>query len=144
MKIYLDACVLSRLSDERLQPRVAAEAAAIEQVFRRIFLGEIYWSASISLRREVMRNPDRDKRNDALALLAYAGELQHASDSVKARAQMLHAAGYGAFDGLHLAHAESDGADALLTTDDRFIKQAGRGLGEPLVWVVNPVDWLRR
>jgi len=63
---------------------------------------------------------------------------------MKERAKVLHAAGYGAFDALHLAHAEADGVEALLTTDDRFIKRAQRGLGNPLVRVVNPVDWLRR
>ncbi len=144
MKIYLDACVLSRLSDERTQARVAAEAAAIEQVFRTIFLGDVVWLGSQSLRREVRRNTDRDKRNDALALLAYAEELPDASEAIKQRAESLHAVGYGAFDALHLAHAEAQGVDVLLTTDDRFMKQAARGLGNPLVTVVNPVDWLRR
>ncbi len=136
--------MLSRLSDERLQTRVADEAAAIEQVFRMIFLGEVIWSASMSLRREVNRNPDRDKRNDALALLAFAGDLREASPSVRARAEVLRTAGYGAFDGLHMAHAEADRVDALLTTDDRFIRQAGRGLGEPTIRIVNPIDWLQR
>lgn len=144
MKVYLDACVLSRLSDERRQARVAAEAEAIEAVFRLIYLGDVEWSASIALLREISRNPDRDKRNDALSLLSYAGELQEASAAVKERAEFFHAAGYGAFDGLHLAHAEAAAADVLLSTDDRFVKQAGRGSGNPLVLVMNPIDWLRR
>ncbi len=144
MKIYLDACVLSRLSDDRTQARVAAEAEAIEQILRMIFLGEVVWSGSQTLQREVSRNPDRDKRNDALALLAYADELPDASEAVKQRAEFLHTLGYGAFDALHLAHAESQGVAVLLTTDDRFMKQAVRGSGKPLVAVMNPVDWLRR
>jgi len=144
LKIYLDACVLNRLSDDRTQARVAAEAEAIENIFRMILLGGVAWSASVALEREIGRNPDRDKRNDALALLSYAGELHEIAEIVKERAKELHAVGYGAFDALHLAYAEADCVDALLTTDDRFIKKAGRGLGNPLVQVMNPVDWLRR
>ncbi len=144
MKIYLDACVLNRLSDDRTQARVAAEAKAVEAIFRSIFLGEISWSASFSLYREIARNPDREKRNDALALLAYAGELREVSPTVKVRAESLHEAGFGAFDALHLAQAEADQVDFLITTDDRFIKQATRGLGNALTRVMNPVDWLRR
>jgi len=144
LKIYLDACVLNRLSDDRTQARVAAEAEAIENIFRMILLGSVEWSASVALEREIGRNPDRDKRNDALALLSYAGELHEIAEIVKERAKELHAVGYGAFDALHLAYAEADCVDALLTTDDRFIKKAGRGLGNPLIQVMNPVDWLRR
>jgi predicted nucleic acid-binding protein len=144
LKIYLDACVLNRLSDDRTQARVAVEAEVIENIFRMILLGSMEWSASVALEREIARNPDRDKRNDALGLLSYASELREIAEAVRERAKELHAAGYGAFDALHLAYAEADGADALLTTDDRFIKKAGRGLGKPLVPVMNPVDWLRR
>jgi predicted nucleic acid-binding protein len=144
LKIYLDACVLNRLSDDRAQARVAAEAEAIENIFRMILLGNVEWSASVALGREIVRNPDRDKRNDALGLLSYAGELREITEAEKERAKELHAAGYGAFDALHLVSAEADGVDALLTTDDRFIKKAGRGLGNPLVQVMNPLDWLRR
>jgi hypothetical protein len=52
-------------------------------------------------------------------------------------------AGYGAFDALHLAHAEETQVDALLTTDDRFVRQTIRGLGNPMIRVVNPVEWVR-
>jgi predicted nucleic acid-binding protein len=144
LKVYLDACVLSRLSDDRTQARVAAEAATIEQIFRMIFLGEVVWSGSQTLRHEVNRNPDRDKRNDALALLAYADEMPDATEALRERAEILHTLGYGAFDALHLAHAESQGVEVLLTTDDRFMRLAARGAGKPSVPLMNPVDWLRR
>jgi predicted nucleic acid-binding protein len=56
---------------------------------------------------------------------------------------LLERAGYGAFDALHLAVAEEFGADALLTTDDQFLKQAKRGLGKPATVVVNPLNWVQ-
>ena len=49
----------------------------------------------------------------------------------------------GAFAALHLSSAEAGEANVLLTTDDRFIKRAGRRAGSPRVRVVNPVEWLR-
>ena len=51
--------------------------------------------------------------------------------------------GYGAFDALHLACAEQGFVDAFLTTDDRLIRQVGRGLGKPTMRVLNPVNWVQ-
>jgi predicted nucleic acid-binding protein len=59
------------------------------------------------------------------------------------RAKELEALGYGPFDALHLSNAEAGAADALLTTDDRFMKRAARRIGLPSVRVLNPVEWLR-
>jgi predicted nucleic acid-binding protein len=142
MRIYLDACALNRLSDDQTQPRVRAEAEAVEQVLRLVIHGQAEWSASIALFREIRRNPDHEKRNDALSLLSHAGALQEAAGQVVQRAEALRELGYGAYDALHLAHAEADHCDVLLTTDDRFMKQARRGMGAPLVRVANPIDWL--
>ena len=44
---------------------------------------------------------------------------------------------------LSMLCAEAGVADVLLTTDDRFVGRAGRGLGSPRVRVLNPVAWLR-
>jgi len=141
MKVYLDACVLNRLSDDRTQQRIRKEAEAVEEIFRSIFLGEIEWSASVAVELEVSRNPNLEKRQDALVLLTYAGPLVEATAEIAERAEELYRLGYGAADGLHLAFAEADHVDILLTTDDRFLRQAARGLGRPLVRVANPVNW---
>lgn len=50
-------------------------------------------------------------------------------EAVALRAHGLVKLGYGPFDALHLAAAESVGAAALLTTDDGFLKRAARRLG---------------
>ncbi len=65
-------------------------------------------------------------------------------DLISDRARELTKAGYGAFDALHLATAESAGVDALLSTDDQFIRLALRGVGHPRVTVQNPVSWIRK
>jgi predicted nucleic acid-binding protein len=44
------------------------------------------------------------------------------------------------FDSLHLAAAESGGADVFLTTDDRLLRAAKQI--EMNITVANPVTWL--
>lgn len=143
MKIYLDACALNRLTDDQSQPRIHSEAEAVEQIFHFIWKQKIEWSASTALVAELRRNPNAGKRHDALALLSYAGTPFSPTRDAIERARFLESSGYGAFDALHLACAEALRADALLTTDDRFVRQAMRGLGIPTVPVLNPLDWLK-
>jgi predicted nucleic acid-binding protein len=81
------------------------------------------------------------RREDALAMLPYAAEVRVPTPLVADRARALNALGYGEFDALHLAMAENSGVDLLLTTDDRFLRKAQRGLGEPSVRVANPLDY---
>jgi predicted nucleic acid-binding protein len=98
--------------------------------------------ASIVLEAEIRRNPDRGRRNDALELISLAGELLRPHSASIERAKALEALGYGALDALHLACAEQALVDAFLTTDDRLIRQVGRGLGKPTIRVLNPVNWV--
>jgi predicted nucleic acid-binding protein len=81
--------------------------------------------------------------DDALKLISLAGELLRPQSVSFDRARTLEALGYGVFDALHLACAEQALVDVLLTTDDRFIRQVGRGLGKPAMRVLNPVNWVR-
>jgi predicted nucleic acid-binding protein len=143
VRIYLDACVLNRITDDQHQARVRAESDAVEHILRLISERRVEWAASTVLATELLRNPDRARLQDAVALLARAGQLASPSPGALQRALLLAAAGYGSFDAYHLACAEEANADALLTTDDRFIRRAGRRLGNPAVRVLNPVDWLK-
>jgi predicted nucleic acid-binding protein len=143
LKIYLDACALNRLTDDQSQSRIRTEAEAVERVLHLVRKGEAEWKASTVLEAEIRRNPNGEGRNDALALLSFAGELLRPHQVSIERARALEAIGYGAFDALHLACAEQAAIDVLLTTDDRFIKQAGRRLGKPAIRVLNPVNWLQ-
>jgi hypothetical protein len=74
-KIYLDACTLNRLTDDQSQPRIHSEAEAVERVLYLVWKGEPEWMASTVLEAEIRRNPDRERRNDALKLISFAGEL---------------------------------------------------------------------
>jgi predicted nucleic acid-binding protein len=141
LKVYLDACALNRLRDEKVQPRVIAEAEAVEKILHMTLSDGLELIASDVLRMELNRNGDEDKRYDALELLEYASEIAAVTPEIRLRALSLAAEGYGPTDALHLAVAESKRVDALLTTDDRFIAKAVRGAGNPLVRVMNPVKW---
>ena len=63
--------------------------------------------------------------------------------SIAQRARELSSSGYGAYDALHLAAGEFAKADVLLSTDDRFIKTAARGEGNPTIIVQNPISWIK-
>jgi predicted nucleic acid-binding protein len=142
LRIYLDACSLNRLTDDQRQSRIRAVSEAVQQILSLILMGKVEWKASRALEVELLQNPDLAKRADSLDLLSYAGTLPKLSEEVLRRGRLLAKSGYGVFDALHLAHAEEMRVDALLTTDDRFVRQASRGLGNPTTRVVNPLDWI--
>jgi predicted nucleic acid-binding protein len=57
------------------------------------------------------------------------------------RGRALESLGFRAFDALHIACAESAGAEVLLTTDDRLRKQAARQREKLALPVENPAKW---
>jgi predicted nucleic acid-binding protein len=142
-RIYLDACALNRLLDDQRQARIRREAEAVEEIFALVQSRRALWVAGAVLEAEITRTPDRQRREDLLALMRLADERPRLSLQAVARASVLEGLGYGAFDALHLAIAEELAVDVLLTTDDRFLKRAGRGSGKPFVLVMNPVNWLQ-
>jgi predicted nucleic acid-binding protein len=143
VRIYLDACCLNRLTDDQSQSRIAEEAEAVERILRLLRDGAIEWLSSTVLKTETSNNPDAERRHEAEVLLSLATDTIPLDSEIIRRATELEDAGYGAFDALHLSSAEAAIADVLLTTDDRFVRQAGRGLGSPRVRVLNPVEWIR-
>lgn len=142
-RVYLDACALIRLFDEESQARVRAESHAVEEFFTRVFQGTVRWVVSEVLEAEVLNNPYSDKRPEVLELLALSTERIILTDDAFERAAFLEELGHGAFDALHLACAEQAQVDALLTTDDRFIRRVQRGLGNSAIRVENPVNWMK-
>jgi predicted nucleic acid-binding protein len=59
------------------------------------------------------------------------------------RAASLEAYGFKPADALHVAAAEQQGADVLLTCDDRLCRTARRRRRQLRVRVANPLDWLQ-
>ena len=142
-RIYLDACSLIRLFDEGSQARVRAESHAVEEFFTGVFQGTVRWVISEVLEAETLNNPYSDTRPEVLELLTFSTERIILTEEAFQRADDLEKLGHGAFDALHLACAEQAQVDALLTTDDRFIRRVQRGVGNSAIAVENPVNWMR-
>lgn len=142
MRVYLDACCLSRLTDDQSQARIREEAEAVEQVLAGVRRGVVELLSSEALEDEVRRNPSRERRTEAQTTLTLAVTSLEIDDVIALRARSLVGLGYGPFDALHAA-AESAGADVLLTTDDRLLKRAARKLGDPRIPVRNPLSWIK-
>jgi len=124
-----------------LEQRIALEAAAMDRLLQGMRAGRLQWIASSILAVEIGNNPDEQRRNSSLALLRFASEIHRPSATSGARARQLSSLGYGRLDALHLAMAEEHHCDLLLTTDDRFLRRALRGLGKPSVRVENPLNY---
>jgi predicted nucleic acid-binding protein len=128
-----DNCCLSRLTDDQSQ------LGLLSKVRR----GIIDLISSEALEDEARQNPSIERRTEIQTLLSLAAKTVEIDGSVEERARELSAAGYGLYDALHLAAAESAGVDVLLTTDDRFFNRAARGGGSPRISVGNPVSWIQ-
>jgi predicted nucleic acid-binding protein len=143
VRVYLDACCLSRLTDDHSQARIREEAEAIEQVLAGVRRGTVDLVSSEALEDEVRRNSSMERRVEAQTILSLAAARIEIDGPIVVRAQDLVGLGYGPFDALHIAAAEFMGADVLLTTDDRLLKRSARKLGNPRIPVRNPLSWIK-
>ena len=87
------------------------------------------------------RNPDPSRRQEIASLLALSADSIALGRTEEERAEEFCEAGLDTYDALHLACAESGRADALLTTDDRFVSIVAKAV-ESTVTVCNPVNWI--
>jgi predicted nucleic acid-binding protein len=143
VKVYLDVCCLSRLTDDQGQPRIREEAEAVEKILARVRAGVIDLISSEALADEAKRNPSLDRRLEVEALLAFGAISVAVDETLLLRARELAAFGYGPYDALHVASAEGGEADVLLTTDDRLLSRAARGIGNPRIPIRNPLSWMK-
>jgi predicted nucleic acid-binding protein len=139
----LDGCCLNRLRDDQSQIRVRDEAEAVEGILRLVQDGRATWVSSRVLEIEISRNPDLERREDILALLAFADEVVIPQSEEAARARSLEQLGFGEFDALHLVCAEQENVEVFLTTDDGLLRRARRHAGAIRVRVENPLSWYR-
>ena len=79
-----------------------------------------------------------------MQLYAQASEVYQLSEVDIARAKVLANLGFSGMDALHLACAESCGANVFLTADDRLFLRVVRLADQLQVIVENPLNWLVR
>jgi len=139
--IYLDLCCLNRPFDDQHQARVRLESEAVLGIVQLARLGELTLIGSEALDLESSQNPDTDRRRKVEAFLSAATSKVTVGAGERQRGRDLESLGLQAFDALHIACAESAGAEVLLTTDDRFRKKAARLQNKLALRVENPAKW---
>jgi predicted nucleic acid-binding protein len=142
MRIYLDTCALNRPFDDRTHDRIRLEAEAVLVILGHIASGAWQWVSSDMLDYEIDHIEDPDRKNQVADQTSMAQSQVGIGPAHVQRAEELQALGFRPKDALHVACAESAGADVLLTTDDRFLRAASRNRRRLRVSVRNPLEWL--
>jgi predicted nucleic acid-binding protein len=141
MKIYLDVCCLNRPFDDQGQSRIRLETEVILAILDECMRGQLTWISSEAVEEEIVRDPEPDRRSNLMHLLRFAAARAIIEPEARTRAEGYCRAGLRPIDGLHLAAAAQAGCDALLTTDDDFVRKVSRINPPPGVLVANPLKW---
>ncbi len=141
--IYLDACCLNRPFDDQSQPRVHLEAEAVLIILARLKTREWEWLGSTVLALEINQITEPARKARIQLLMTAIQRSVFVQTAEHNRGKELSALGLPAVDALHLACAESGGADVFLTTDDRLLRQAKRMATQLRVRVENPLTWIK-
>ena len=142
-KIYMDVCCWNRPFDDQTQARVHLEAEAVLAVVSEIEGGQLQLLHSEVVDLEIANAPDLKRRERLQALIPRRHRYIRHEQRMSARALDLEQRGFSGIDALHLACAESAGADVLLTTDDRLLRLAVRHENFLRVRVANPLAWMQ-
>ena len=140
MKIYLDTSVYNRPFDDQTQPRIWLETLALALVLQLVEAGEAMLINSTVLEFENSRNPFSLRQDWMSRCLEQATDYQRVDESIRERAETLEKHGLKAIDSLHVACAESAGADYFLTCDDRLLKKQKH----ITVSSMNPLDFVQK
>ena len=140
MKIYLDTSVYNRPFDDQTQPRIWLETLALALVLQLVEAGEAVLINSTVLEFENSRNPVSLRQDWMSRCLEQATDYQRVDESIRERAEILEKHGLKAIDSLHVACAESAGADYFLTCDDRLLKKQKH----ITVSSMNPLDFVQK
>ena len=141
MLIYLDTCCLNRPFDDQSQPRIQLETSAILAILQQVASGEVEIANSSVIQFEIHRITDQTRRNAILHFLSFASSFQPLTQAIEQRGILLNGLGFKRLDALHLAVAECLEADALLTTDDQFLRLAVRHSNHLTIPVINPLQF---
>jgi len=143
MKIYLDTCCLNRPFDDQRQPRIRLEAEAVTLILEKVRQREWNWVGSEVLIYEIEQTVNTERKERLLLLALEANQTIEISEKIMERAEALSSLGFGEYDALHLASAESVKVDVFLTTDDPLQTIANRNKKRLSSLIVNnPVKWL--
>ena len=143
LRVYLDTCCVNRLFDHQTQDRVQRETQAIIQILGYFVTMRWNWLSSVILEDEVNADADSERRSRVKSVMEHVHYTLSIGPAEETRAEALESLGFKHYDALHIACAESGGADVLLTTDDRMVRLAKRHSTQIQVRVENPYTWLQ-
>ena len=143
LRVYLDTCCVNRLFDLQTPDRVQRETQAIVQILHTFFTQRWDWLSSGILEDEVSADSDLERRARVESVMEHVHYTLPVGAKEETRAEELEGSGFKYHDALHIACAESGGADVLLTTDDRMLRLAKRHSAQLQVRVENPYTWLQ-
>jgi predicted nucleic acid-binding protein len=118
------------------------ETEAVLSILNHCQIGEWQLIGSEALDYEISKIPDADRKHKVLILAGLLQSTVLLDEKVVHQANLLQAVGLAALDALHISCAEKGGANVLLTTDYRLVRQAARANVLIKVKVANPVNWL--
>lgn len=138
LRIYLDNCCYNRLFDDRSNIKNYLEREAVLIIMQKAFDGEFELVGSDILKIEIGKISNTEKRKNVEGVYnALVVDNIEIEDSIEKRAvEIRELSNIRAFDSLHLASAE-EGADVLITTDIRFLRNSQRL--QPKIEVKNPI-----
>jgi hypothetical protein len=137
--VYLDAGCPNRPFDDQSQPRVHLETKAVLIILARVKTREWKWLGSTVLDLEINQTAEPDRKARIKLLMNAIRRVVSVQLAEENRGKELSALGIPAIDALHLACAESGGADVFLATNDRLLHQATRLATHWRICVENPL-----
>lgn len=142
LKIYLDTSVYNRPFDDQNQTRVRLEAEAFLSILEKASSRTVVLIGSSALRYENSRNPFHERKERVSSYLDMASIVIMMSDAVRERSALLEHKGIDPIDAIHLACAESGGADYFITCDDGIIRKSRKSDASAKMTVCNPLEFV--
>ncbi len=141
MKIYLDNCCYNRILDDRSNSQIYYERNSVMLILELVEKAVIELAGSEMLMKEMEDINDGYKRSVLQMMYSLCSEEVKVNSAILDRAEEIrHCSNIKYKDSIHLACAETAKADALLTTDKKFINNGNRI--KTYTRIMNPNQWL--
>ncbi len=141
MKIYLDNCCYNRILDDRSNSQIYYERNSVMLILELVEKAVIELAGSEMLMKEIEDINDGYKRSVLQMMYSLCSEEVKVNSAILDRAEEIrHCLNIKYKDSIHLACAETAKADALLTTDKKFINNGNRI--KTYTRIMNPNQWL--
>ncbi len=141
MKVYLDNCCYNRILDDRSNSQIYYERNSVMLILELAEKSAIKLVGSEMLVKEINDIGDSYKKSVLRMMYSLCSEEIRVDSAVLDRAEEIrHCSNIKYKDSIHLACAEAAEADALLTTDKKFVNNGNRI--KIYTKIMNPNQWL--